>query len=371
MSERAPVLVDVGGGPRPGPGAMLQAARVERGLQIDSVASALHVPPRIIEALEGDRFEVFDAPVYARGFLRTYSRFVGLSTDDVLAAYDALAGQQAEPSLIPPTSAGPLPRDFSVLKIVLALGLALLLVGASYWWWLTRNAAPEAAAPAPAAATAAEQLPLASVTPDTDVELPPPPDSTTYGGTPDGAAPVSSTPSASVPASAPAPVAVAPAAAASTAAPRPTASLAKPELQPAAATAVPTTPLAKAPVAATPPAAAPAPAARAPAATPAVTPAGASPAPTAASVPAGPHITLRGKADCWVEVRGAGGVRLFYDLVRAGQTHTINGPAPWFVFLGYADGVELSVDGHPVDVPASRHEGVKARFGLNADGTVR
>ena len=96
----------------------------------------------------------------------------------------------------------------------------------------------------------------------------------------------------------------------------------------------------------------------------------ASPAPVAGG-PSAPKIVLHGKSDCWVEVRGAGGARLFYDLVRAGQTRTIDAPGPWFVFLGYAAGVEVSVGGRVVDVPDSRRDGAKARFGLNADGTVR
>ena len=96
-----------------------------------------------------------------------------------------------------------------------------------------------------------------------------------------------------------------------------------------------------------------------------------SPAVATAVTSAGPRIVLSSKADCWVEVRGSAGVRLFYGLVHAGQSHTIEGPAPWFVFFGNADAIELSVDGRSVAVPASRRDGAKARFGLNADGTVR
>ena len=95
------------------------------------------------------------------------------------------------------------------------------------------------------------------------------------------------------------------------------------------------------------------------------------PPPLVASVPDGPQIVLRGKKDCWVEVRAAGGARLFSGLVRPGETHTMPGPAPWFVFLGYADGIEVSVGGHLIEVPAARREGAKARFGLAADGTLR
>lgn len=351
MSEHAPVLVEVGAAPRPGPGGRLQAARVERGLEVASAADALRVTPRIIEALEADRFEVFDAPVYARGFLRTYARFVGVPAEEVLAAYDALAGEQAEPSLIPPTSAGPLQRDYGRFKIVGVFALALLLVGASYWWWMTRSALVESPPPASVTAAPAASVPLANVTPDTsDVELALPP--------------LESVSDKSVPAAA------APAAAGATVAPN----VAKIDsAPPATKTATATAPgsTAKPAAAAAAPLAAssvtlPAPQAKVQAKAPA-------PAVSSATgaTPTTAQIVLRVRSDCWVEVRGAGGVRLYYGLLKAGQTQVIDGPAPWFVFLGYAYGVDLTVAGKQVEVPESRRDGVKARFGLNADGTVR
>jgi cytoskeleton protein RodZ len=353
MSEHAPVLVEVGATPRPGPGGRLQAARVERGLEVASVADALRVTPRIIEALEADRFEVFDAPVYARGFLRTYARFVGVPAEEVLAAYDALAGEQAEPSLIPPTTAGPLQRDYGRFKIVGVFALALLLVGASYWWWMTRSAAlVESLPPAPVTAAPAASVPLANVTPDTsDVELAlAPPESASDKSVPDAAAPAA--PAAAGPA-------VAPIVAKTDSAP------------PATKTALAPAPAAKpAAAAAAPPAATsvtlPAPQAKVQAKAPAPVVSSAT-----GAAPAAAQIVLRVRSDCWVEVRGAGGVRLYYGLLKAGQTQVIDGPAPWFVFLGYAYGVDLTVAGKQVEVPESRRDGVKARFGLNADGTVR
>ncbi|MEI8297067.1 MAG: RodZ domain-containing protein [Pseudomonadota bacterium] len=365
MNERAPELVEADAEHRPGPGGLLQAARVARGIDVAAVAAALRVTPALIDALEAERFEVFDAPVYVRGFLRTYARFVGLPMEQVLAAYDALAGEQRAPSLIPPTTAGPLPRNYSVLKLVAGLFCALLLVGASYWWWLTRAVVPVAAVPP--TAMPAVQTPLASVTPDTDLEVPLQlQDSATFNGASDGDAPAVSAPVASVPATA----AAAPSVTASGAATHPAVAAAKSPPHPAAPAPAPVVSPSNAKPGA-PALAPPMEAAAVASPPPAAGAATVSPAVATAVTSAGPRIVLSSKADCWVEVRGSAGVRLFYGLVHAGQSHTIEGPAPWFVFFGNADAVELSVDGRAVAVPASRREGVKARFGLNADGTVR
>jgi cytoskeletal protein RodZ len=162
MSEAAPEsrpAVVVGSG---GVGPALRAARERRALSVGAVTETLHIESRIIEAMEAGRFNVFDAPVYARGFIRKYGTFLELPVDDLIAAYDSLASGPAAPSMIPVTEASAPPRDYSVLKVAAAFVLLLLFVGGSYWWWLGRAPPPPppaidavAAAPAPAQTTPA------------------------------------------------------------------------------------------------------------------------------------------------------------------------------------------------------------------------
>ncbi len=334
---------------RPGPGGRLQAARLERQIDVAAVATALRVAPGLIVALEADRFDAFGAPVYARGLLRTYARFLNLPVDELLAAYDEVAGPAVPQSLIPPASAGPLPRDWAALKKVVLLLLALLLVGASYWWWMGRVAAPQPApvtvAPSAAPVSVESQATVDADGPDPTASAT---EAVTLGGTPER-----------VPSATPA--------AETAAAPAPTVVAAHPAISPAAAPSLPPPVASGAAHPLTPTSGA------APSVAHATQTAlaGQSPPPLVAAVASGPQIVLRGKQECWVEVRAAGGGRLFYGLVRSGETHTLPGPAPWFVFLGYADGVEVSVGGHVIDIPPARREGAKARFGLGADGALR
>ena len=77
-------------------GELLRLEREAQGKTIEDVAKATKMSTLIIESLEDDRFSAFPAPVYAKGHLRTYARFLGLSEDDVVEKYMRFT-QQREP----------------------------------------------------------------------------------------------------------------------------------------------------------------------------------------------------------------------------------------------------------------------------------
>ncbi len=66
-------------------GGELRAAREARGMSLTAVQQELHIRERYLEALEQDDWEQFPGIVYARGFLRSYARYLGLDADDLLA----------------------------------------------------------------------------------------------------------------------------------------------------------------------------------------------------------------------------------------------------------------------------------------------
>ena len=82
-------------------------------------------------------------------------------------------------------------------------------------------------------------------------------------------------------------------------------------------------------------------------------------------------LTLKGLRECWVEVYGPSGARLFYDLVQPGDSHALPGPGPWKVFLGNADGVQLSLEERALAVPAGVRAGATARFVVSASGAIK
>ncbi len=76
-------------------GARLRNAREARGLGLEQVSRGLRIPGARLAEIEDDRFDAVGAPVYLRGYLRSYARLVGLPDVVVTAAL-------AETGTVPP-----------------------------------------------------------------------------------------------------------------------------------------------------------------------------------------------------------------------------------------------------------------------------
>jgi len=95
-------------------GSVLIRAREARGLTLEDAERDTRISRRYLQALESEQFEVIPAPVYARGFLRSYSSYLGLDPQDVLALFPraeeaGYAGSAASRAVIgqPPSAVGP------------------------------------------------------------------------------------------------------------------------------------------------------------------------------------------------------------------------------------------------------------------------
>ena len=68
-------------------GETLQRARLARGVTLEEAERTTRISRRYLEALENENFGLLPAPVYARGFLRTYARYLGLEPTDLLPLF--------------------------------------------------------------------------------------------------------------------------------------------------------------------------------------------------------------------------------------------------------------------------------------------
>jgi cytoskeleton protein RodZ len=90
----------------PALGDRFRSAREARGLSLSDVSEQIRIRSIYLAAIEDENWSAVGAPVYIRGFLRTYARFLGLDPEDVVAAFNgevpsaAQIGSQAgnEPS---------------------------------------------------------------------------------------------------------------------------------------------------------------------------------------------------------------------------------------------------------------------------------
>lgn len=86
-----------------GIGEALRSTRERRGLSIDEVARETRISPRFLEALEAEQFDELPAPVYVRGFLRSYASYLKIEPQPLL---DRLVGGDVSVPAAPGTPGG-------------------------------------------------------------------------------------------------------------------------------------------------------------------------------------------------------------------------------------------------------------------------
>ena len=163
-AEAAPVARSIG--------ERLRAGRERSGLSIAAAAEKLHLDPKVIDALEADRFAEVGASVYVRGHLRRYADFVGEAGGELVSMYTTRETPAAKPDLtqVPHAERRADPRR--LVTPLVALGAGALLLGA-IWWVLAGSDTPSDPEPAkPSVPTvSAEPPPAAATLPATPVSL--------------------------------------------------------------------------------------------------------------------------------------------------------------------------------------------------------
>lgn len=79
--------IDDGDPDAPWDGSRLRRARLARGAEIDAIAAVTKVNPSYLRGIEEENFEALPAPVYVRGFVDAYARFLDLDARSVAASY--------------------------------------------------------------------------------------------------------------------------------------------------------------------------------------------------------------------------------------------------------------------------------------------
>jgi cytoskeleton protein RodZ len=82
-------------------GQVLQDARTRRGLDLTEVERVTKIRVKFLRAMEEDRWEALPAPVYARSFLSTYARFLGLEDEPLIEEYEGTADEADRAESIP------------------------------------------------------------------------------------------------------------------------------------------------------------------------------------------------------------------------------------------------------------------------------
>ena len=72
-------------------GEELRREREIRGISLKEIADATKISKRFLEAIERNDHRTLPAPVFTRGFVREYAKYLGLSSDEIVNRYNYAA----------------------------------------------------------------------------------------------------------------------------------------------------------------------------------------------------------------------------------------------------------------------------------------
>lgn len=144
-------------------GEWLRRQREMREISIRDIAERTKISLRYLEAMEADRFDLLPAPIFAKGFLREYARYVGLSPDEVVNHYLAVhqpeeVDEPGDQTLVQMERRRRRKGRSWTWGLFLLLAGALLLALVAVFSWLNerRQSAPAAVVTPPQVAAPAE-----------------------------------------------------------------------------------------------------------------------------------------------------------------------------------------------------------------------
>ena len=110
-------------------GETLRRARLSKGITFEDAERVTRIPRKYLEALEIENFGILPAPVFARGFLRSYASYLGLDAKELLPFFP-VGHVEDEPKLDPlPEVRQPRTWNMSgVIAMAVVAGLILLVI---------------------------------------------------------------------------------------------------------------------------------------------------------------------------------------------------------------------------------------------------
>jgi cytoskeletal protein RodZ len=152
-------------------GEELRREREIRGISLKEIADATKISKRFLEALERNDHRTLPAPVFTRGFVREYSRYVGLNAEEMVNRYNFAAAnddriekppQVEKYSVTPPRDISPkpprkrgIPPVYARIdrNLVAAVLIAAALAAVAWWAVQNRRMEQDVAAETPIVAT--------------------------------------------------------------------------------------------------------------------------------------------------------------------------------------------------------------------------
>ncbi len=154
----------------PALGERFRAAREARGLTLSDVAEQIRIRSVYLAAIEDENWPAIGAPVYVRGFLRTYARFLGLEAEEAVGAFNQHA--TGATTVAPPEAAAapthsPEPRRLLPFIWIASIVAVLLIAYVAFNAFSPRGPTAQTALASASPTATADTSPLESAGPST------------------------------------------------------------------------------------------------------------------------------------------------------------------------------------------------------------
>lgn len=130
-------------------GQRLRQAREAKQWSIEQIAERLHITRQRVIDMENDHYKNSSAETYAKGYLRSYAKLLGISPDEIIDEFDrhefTLDIERRTPKLIETKQARSSDRSMKYATYAISLTLVLMV---GFWWHNQRYTTVAAAAPA-------------------------------------------------------------------------------------------------------------------------------------------------------------------------------------------------------------------------------
>lgn len=118
------------------PGSFIKRERELRGITLDEIAAETKIGKKFLHALEDDDYDSIPAPTFIKGFLRAYSKHIGLDGNDVVLRYEDFIERTTEKiEVVDEQAAQPVNKNYYLTAIIAVIGLVILILLAIYFFW--------------------------------------------------------------------------------------------------------------------------------------------------------------------------------------------------------------------------------------------
>jgi cytoskeletal protein RodZ len=122
-------------------GQILQEARVTKKMEIVDIARITRIRPQFLMALEADDYSQLPSGTIARGFIKNYSQFLGLSENQILSVFRRDFIENPEGRILPRGIGSPISQTslWTPKTTIIAIITTLLTLFATYIFYQYRT----------------------------------------------------------------------------------------------------------------------------------------------------------------------------------------------------------------------------------------